>query len=387
MKILLIEDTSGKRDAIEAVIEKELSQNANQANIIIADNLTKARRELCTTQFDLIIFDMFLPEDDKATTEIDCSQDLICEFSAGKNYQAEAIVLTQFEISEIEDIQSFNRAGITLVHYDDSNDWITSLKHKLNRVTQSVKCDFLIFCALAKERTAFMDSECQIGESRNISGLNCTEVKIDDSNGLIIKPHCMGLVNMAIVASKAIELFQPKIVTMSGICAGVKGESNYLDIIVGEICWEYQTGKWKNGEFKQEPYQVDLPRSLKVDLEQSAECKKTLNAIRNGLFDTELGAMKVIVAPISSGSAVIADEGMMKEIGNQHRKMAGLEMEMYSLYEAAAQSLCNPLYFGAKAVVDMGDSSKGDALHDTACIISARYVTLMLREQLKKLTV
>lgn len=34
--------------------------------------------------------------------------------------------------------------------------------------------------------------------------------------------------------------------------------------------------------------------------------------------------------------------------------MAGLEMEMYSLYESAAQSLCKPLYFGAKSVVDMG---------------------------------
>lgn len=48
----------------------------------------------------------------------------------------------------------------------------------------------------------------------------------------------------------------------------------------------------------------------------------------------------------------------MKEIGGQHRKWAALEMEMYSLYEAATQSICAPLYFGAKAVVDVGDSSK-----------------------------
>ena len=95
--------------------------------------------------------------------------------------------------------------------------------------------------------------------------------------------------------------------------------------------------------------------------------------------------MKIKVEPISSGSAVIADEDMMQRIGLQQRKMAGLEMEMYSLYEAAAQSLCNPLCFGAKAVVDMGDSSKGDVYHDTGCIISARYTTLMLKEQLNKL--
>jgi nucleoside phosphorylase/CheY-like chemotaxis protein len=386
MKILLIEDTPTKKDAIEAVIVQALSQNANHPIISHAENLIQARRELCTTQFDLVIFDMYLPDGSRATTERDCSQDLITEFSVSKNYQTEAIALTQFEISEIEDIQSFNRAGITLVDYNESQDWVTALKQKLNRAAQSVKCDFLIFCALAKERMAFQDSDCQIGQSINISGMNCIEVKIGDSNGLIIKPHNMGLVNMAIIASKAIELFQPKIVAMSGICAGIKGESKYLDIIVGKICWEYQTGKWKDGEFKQEPYQADLSRHLQVDLEQSTECSTTLNSIRAGLFNTELATMKIKVAGISSGSAVIADEDMMQRIGHQHRKMAGLEMEMYSLYEAAAQSLCNPLCFGAKAVVDMGDSSKGDIFHDTGCLISARYTALMLQEQLKKLS-
>ena len=55
-------------------------------------------------------------------------------------------------------------------------------------------------------------------------------------------PTHMGLVGMAITASKAIEAFQPKIVCMSGICAGVEGEVGLLDIIIGNICWEYQTG-------------------------------------------------------------------------------------------------------------------------------------------------
>ena len=195
----------------------------------------------------------------------------------------------------------------------------------------------------------------------------------------------MGLVNMAITATKAIELFQPKIVAMSGICAGVKGQTNYLDIVVGSTCWEYQTGKWKDGEFKQEPYQVSLKTNLEVDLQQSSENQELLRSIKDGLYFTELQSLAIKVAPISSGSAVIADADFMQRIGEQHRKMAGLEMEMFSLYEAANQSLAAPLYFGAKSVVDMGDSTKGNEFQEPGCIVSARYTVSMLEIQLKKL--
>ncbi|TOF93204.1 hypothetical protein CGJ11_24035, partial [Vibrio parahaemolyticus] len=70
---------------------------------------------------------------------------------------------------------------------------------------------------------AYRETDATIGQTRKIHGLDCLEITIGSSHGFIIKPHSMGLVNMAITASKAIELFQPKIVAMSGICAGVTG--------------------------------------------------------------------------------------------------------------------------------------------------------------------
>jgi hypothetical protein len=82
---------------------------------------------------------------------------------------------------------------------------------------------------------------------------------------------------------------------------------------------------------------------------------------------------------------VVADAKRMAEIGAQHRKWAALEMEMYAMYEAATQSLFEPLFFGAKAVVDMGDAAKGDALHPTACTLSARFVVEVLRRKLPAL--
>lgn len=225
-----------------------------------------------------------------------------------------------------------------------------------------------------------------MGDLKQIAGLNCQEVSIDSYRGICITPSRMGLVNMAIASTKAIELFCPRIVSMSGICAGVPGESNLLDIVVGQVCWEYQTGKFKDGKFIQEPYQIALNSVLKTELEQIAENSSLLEKLKRGLYDTELRDSTIRIAPISSGSAVIADETRMKEIGGQHRKWAALEMEMYSLYEAASQSVYAPLCFGAKAVVDIGDSSKGDALHASACVISARFVVEVLRNKLPQLT-
>ena len=384
MNILIIEDNELKRSEIEQVINEELHNNNNNPTYSYADNLVFARRQLQTQVYDLIIFDMYLPLANNHFDEVDCSEELISEFSVSKNYQAEAIALTQFEISEIENFQSFNSAGITVVHFNHNKHWVAALSQKITRASQKIKSDFLIFCALTKERNAYSEAGCVLGKQKNISGMNCLEITIGGKHGFIIKPHNMGLVNMAIIASKAIELFQPKIVSMSGICAGVKGETNYLDIIVGKTCWEYQTGKWKDGSFKQEPYYATLSRSLETDLEQSSEDSDILESIRKGIYKDELSNMRILLAPISSGSAVIADAEMMEAIGMQHRKMAALEMEMYSLYEAAAQSLCQPLCFGAKAVVDLGDSNKGDGFHEPACKITARYVTLMIERQFKK---
>lgn len=385
MDILIIEDDSKKFESIENIIRDELKDNHTSLNISNATNLTDAKRFLCSGIYDLVVFDMYLPINKSSNDEVDCSMELIEEFSLSKNYQAEAIALTQFDISEIEDIKSFNLSGITVVHYNEGLEWEGALRHKAKRVLQKNRCDFLIFCALSIERNAFQETDCILGIKKNISGMNCQEIIIGDSYGFIITPRGMGLVNMAIISTKAIELFQPRIVAMSGICAGIDGESNFLDIIVGKTCWEYQTGKWKDGFFQQEPYQSDLSRDLQVDLEQSSDSEYLINNIRSGLYSSALKNMKIKIAPISSGSAVIADKDMMNKIGMQHRKMAGLEMEMYSLYESAAQSLSNPLVFGAKSVVDLGSADKDDQYQEDGCIISARYVFFMLKEQLIKL--
>jgi len=385
VKVLLIEDQAEKIDCIKRCIEEEIG--SSQVSIISAKYLNDARRNIIAESFDLIVFDIYLPIScHEEGNDIDVSVEIIQEFTKSKNYRTEAIAITKYDVSDIENISDFNDAGVTVVQYEEGKSaWRESLKVKLKKVAGKVKYDFLIFCALNKERAAYSETDSTIGGYKQLHGLNCQDMQIGGFKGLCITPSKMGLVNMAIAASKAIENFQPKIVSMSGICAGVQGESNFLDIIIGDMCWEYQTGKYKDKQFKQEPYQCPLDNQIKIELEQFVERKGEITKLKEGLFDTELKSLEVIVGPISSGSAVIASEAKMKEIGMQHRKMAGLEMEMYALYEAASQSLSKPLFFGAKSVVDLGDSSKGDTFHDSACIVSARLIVNFLTFKLPNL--
>ncbi len=382
MKYLLIEDSEEKAAAIsDFVLLKD-----SLASIEHVDNLSDARICILTKKYDLIIFDVYLPNQ-KGEIEQDISAEIVADFSKSHNYYVETIAITKYVDEALERSPLFNDNGITLVSYlggDGVADqqWKDSLAYKIRRISSRSRLDFVVFCALIKERIGYVNTAARIGDLKQIGGLNCQEIFIDKYRGMCITPSRMGLVNMAVASTKAIELFSPKIVAMSGICAGVEGESKLLDIVVGQICWEYQTGKFKEGKFRQEPYQVPMNTLLKTEIEQLAEQPEFVRNLKEGLFDTELKDSTVRVAPVSSGSVVIADAERMSAIGEQHRKWAALEMEMYSMYEAASQSLCAPLFFGAKAVVDMGDSAKGDSLHATACTISARFIVEVLKRKL-----
>lgn len=382
MNYLLIEDSDEKAKAIISY----LNTLDETADIDHVDNLADARISLLSYEYDLVIFDLYLPLT-RAQEEQDVSDEILADFAKSKNYHSEAISLTRYSDQALERSRLFNDNGVTLVIFSDTDErWKESLFQKVEKIRSRRRLDFIVFCALKKERSAFANTNATLGEHKQIGGLNCQEMTIGDFRGMAIVPSRMGLVGMAIASAKAIELFRPKIVAMNGICAGVEGESKPLDIVVGQTCWEYQTGKFKDGKFKQEPYQVQLKPYFKTELEQWAEQPLFLKNLKSGLFETELKDSCILVSPVSSGSVVVADTGRMAEIGDQHRKWAALEMEMYSLYESATQSLVEPLFFGAKSVVDMGDASKGDSLHATACTLSARFVVEVLERKLPGLT-
>lgn len=383
MNILLIEDNEDKRNSILSYITELLIDNPY--NITEAGDLGTARRKIIEDLYDLIILDVYLPINNGNIPE-DVSNELLSELMRSKNYQSHCIALTKYEFREIENIDFFNETGTTVVNYNEDNcKWKVSLENIINKIQSKVKFDFIIFCALNEEKTAYSQADCIIGDLKDYYGFNCQEFIINEHRGLCIVPPRMGPIHMAITVSKALEYFTPKIVSMSGICAGIKSNASMLDIIIGDPCWDYQTGKTKDDGFKPELYQIQLDPSLKLELQQFIEKEENIALIKSKLYVSELRESKIILAPIVTGSAVVANSSSIEEVLEQHRKIAGLEMEMSALYESSFQSLSKPLFFGAKTVVDFGDGEKGDDFHLPGAIISARLVVEFLKYKLNKL--
>ena len=381
MIILIIEDNLSKLNKIRDHILNTYAEY--HPKIDTSENLRDAKRKILSKNYDVVIFDIFLPLKDSSKEAIDISDEILSDFNFSANYNSESIAITKLNIKDISNIDRFNELGINVIQYNDNDDkWKSCLDYKINKVISKITYDFIIFCALSEERNAYKDTECDIGESRIIKGLDCLEVDVAEFKGLCIVPSRMGLVNMAITATKAIEYFQPKLVVISGICAGVQGSSNYLDVIVGNPCWEYDVGKHTEEKFKIEPYQISIDDDVQTELKKLSENNEILKHIKQNLYDKPLQNSIIKIAPIASGSAVIADKQIMVLISEQHRKLSGIEMEMSAVYASAKSSLSKPKFFGAKTVVDLGDSQKNDDYHKTGCILSARFIVSYLKEYL-----
>ena len=163
----------------------------------------------------------------------------------------------------------------------------------------------------------------------NLGSLKCCMV----STASMRRQPGPGMISAAIVATKALAAFRPRALAMSGICGGRKDETELGALIVPDLSWNYQSGKFVDGKLTADLLQVSVTPSIRASLAQLSS--KELSAeLRAGLMHSELLGAPIQVQPMVSGSQVVADESMLKLIGDQGRKVAGIDMEVASIYFA-----------------------------------------------------
>jgi adenosylhomocysteine nucleosidase len=143
---------------------------------------------------------------------------------------------------------------------------------------------------------------------------------------------------------------------------------------MNDPCWEYQAGKWASDGFKIEHYDVGLETATRTTISQFISRLGKAIDYKKDLLEDAAMFEEIVIAPMATGSAVIASEERISAIQEQHRKMAALDMEMYGVYKAAQLSASSPVVFGAKTVVDLATHSKGDQYHEYGSILSARFI-------------
>lgn len=381
MNILMLEDNEKKRDR---VVERIRLVNS-LAVIDQVDNFTDYLRKITTTKFDLLIVDLVVPQYRLAAAQEMTEQ--IIEVTRGDykclNFRTQVVALTGYDDKAEDGFKVLNLNDITVVNYSsDTDGWVKSIQNKVLSCAPRVNYDFVVICALAKEADAFAAAGYDVGERKLVGGLSCREIKIGHRSGVIVTAPRMGLVSAAVTCTQAIEFFTPKLVCMSGICAGVEGRAKIYDVVISETCHQNDSGKWAGGLFHPEVYSVPMDHQLNLQIDTLISRPAFVSSIAKNValtrseFPAGVNELKfrVMLAPTSSGSAVIADEAKVNLIEKQQRKLSAFEMEAFSIYEAARLSLSKPKVFCAKSVVDDGSPSKGDDFHRVACILSAKVV-------------
>lgn len=386
MKILILEDENGKYDEIQS----EILQIIPEAEIQRERNWCDYTREIAKTKFDLILLDLVVPRSRKDDTVEDHSDQLV---SATRDYESKsfrtpAVVLTRYTEDLGGSVYDLNAVDINVIPFNGHGKWKEALKLKLFAAQPKKKYEFVIVCALDKEIDAFEGLTDTWGALKTISGLVCREVQIGAYSGVIVRAHRMGLVAAAVVATMALERFEPRLICMSGICGGIPGESEIYDLLVTQACHQHDAGKWSNNGFKSEHYAVQLDVDVHNKLLELCSNAGLTDSLVEGIkpgkseLPDEMEWLTCNVkadVPTSSGSAVMAEDGKTSSLASGQRKLAGFDMEIYSIYEAARHAVNKPAYFAAKAVVDDGGMNKGDKFHRIGCLLSAKFVVKAIR--------
>lgn len=391
MKILIVDNEPRRYRKLKTELLKINTISEN--DIVIVSNILDATDNVDKLIFDIVLLDILIPysnvDDDDKQNCIDFLEYLHDE-CGNKPKRIIGITSDCDLITELRDIFS-NKSWVVLEYSDTDDKWLHNILACVNYIIEGnnfikeskTTFDILIICALhSPELDKILALNWSWGKPillddnifiyPGILTIDGTEYKIAATYALRI-----GMVATSILCSRLLPILQPKIVVMTGICAGNKDEVSLGDIIIAESCWNYQSGKLlKNKvtdevEFKVKPHHLNIKDKIK-------NCFIQLSRDMNVLEELKINCQKFNISPaikigsLVSGASVIADDITIDKIQDQQDKnIYGVEMEIYGLYDACTSAYYEPIYFALKGVSDYADSEKNDDLQDYAANNSA----------------
>lgn len=197
-------------------------------------------------------------------------------------------------------------------------------------------------------------------------------------------PH-MGMAAAAALTATICVKFKPKLVIMTGISAGVPGDTDIGDILVADPCWDWGSGKLT----VRDDEVVFLSAPTQIPLDSTAR-RIFQNISANNLYVSDIytswrtgkrppNEPKVIVGPLATGSVVLEDPKTVATIQSQNRKAIGVEMEAFGVMSAAFYSgEPRPKAVAIKSVCDFADPTKNNEWQSYAAYTSAQLAFLYL---------
>lgn len=402
MKILIVDDNVNRtKKIIDHLVGKG---NVNRTSIIDRRTSSEAREYLQHNACDLLILDILIPFRIEDAPAMEHSISLLTEIAEGEGLSKPGKIIGLSAYSEIAQSASstFIEHTWTIVESDEIGDgWLKTISNCIDYLQDKEQernprehcVDVLVITALRDPEMAAvkkLDWAWSVEQPLDDATFYSRgTIRIDNNRSLSVVAAVadrMGMVSAAITATKLIAKFAPRLCVMPGICAGIATKADIGDVVLAECSWDYQSGKAVREEGSLPGFEVD-PHTLPVDAtvrsrwDQLSGDSSLLHSIWQDWPARPTNPPKALRGPVGTGSAVLADSELVKQVvQKQQRKARGIEMEIYGMYAACAQSpVPRPLPIGIKSVCDFADSDKHDHWQPYASFVSARVMDAFLR--------
>lgn len=266
---------------------------------------------------------------------------------------------------------------------DSEVNYVVELdSHKIEKREANNKVDIVILTAVEDEYKAVCRIFCPALTEQYESGFKYSifSYYLDGKHMTVaaFRQNEMGMVSASITATIAINKFNPKMILMCGVCAGIKGKANYGDLIVFSPVYDYGSGKYDCGRFLPDFKQWRIDGSIRSIVEQMIDDNMLLRRIKDswqhniGKPETEL---KAHIYPSGSGAAVITDEKVIDEIKSHQRTIGAIDMESFAIAEVAnIASTSSVPWLIVKGVQDFANPLKNDTYREYSAHVSSVFV-------------
>lgn len=395
LKVLIVDDHPNRyKPLTDALAELGI----RRADIKFLSSTNEASEELEDNLYDLLILDILVPAwPDLEADQVNSADLLLAIQNDSTITKPRYIVGITADLSTVDaSAKEFEKNTWTVVPYSAVDEsWVQRIvncakylmKDDERSDKQEFNFDLAIVCALKEpELEEVLKLPWQWGEPKPLDDVTFFQEGSFEVDGRTHKVAAlnstrMGMVSAAVLTNKTIERLRPRVIAMTGICAGHKDKSQIGDVIVADPAWDFQSGKLKlegkKAKMEFSPHQIPISHFLRGRFEQMTSDRGLVADILDKFGSDAPNGFRLRVGPIASGAAVMADGNVIDEVREfQNRDLLGLEMEIYGMYAASQQaSSPQPKYLALKGVCDFADPDKHDGAQRFAAFASAQILS------------
>lgn len=397
MRFLIVDDDPKKIAVIRACLEDE---GVVGGDILIAEHAAEARVLLEKGSIDVLLIDVLLPvrrgAPPKGENSIELLRQIVEDGTTTSPGRIFGITADKDALAEYED--EFRSLVTQVLHVaPGEDDWRESLRalllmlRRIDDARDVYDYDICVLNALrVPELEAVYDSwPVELGDEQ-LLGRNVIyrigTVNLGGSNKRIVCAHLsqMGPVASTHASTLLLNMFRPRIMLMTGICGGFSDQVKVGDVLVADVSWDWQAGKWSDeGTLATALDQRKGAAELMAVAQGLAHIPKMIHAEYSGV--RPVAEPQLVIGPMVTGSSVVASLDIQKVFRKQHRKMMGVDMECYGLYYAVENHAGAPVRaFCVKAVSDLADRAKEDDFQRYCSHLSARVALEVARRYLSQ---